>query len=79
MSTVVLITASLNLKLDGGSTVRHYNGLWYETSNPREALDEMRGSRDEVLSWAQSLGADEIEIQEPTPEVLTANAQQHST
>jgi hypothetical protein len=74
--TIVLVTASLDLKRDGGASVHHYNGYLYSTSNPQQPLGQTSGPRDEVLNWARTCGADEIEIQEPTPEILAVNARQ---
>ena len=72
--TIVLVTASLDLKRRHGAVLSHYTGYWYDTADPQQPLGQTTGSRAEVLAWADLLGADRIEIQEPTPETLATNA-----
>lgn len=71
---IALVTASLDLKRHHGAVISQYNGYWYDTADPQQPLGQMTGSRSEVLAWADQLGADQIEIQEPTPETLATNA-----
>lgn len=71
----MLVTAALDHRRGGGE-ITHYTGCWYDRdrSGNRQVLGQRTGTRQAVLDWAGSVGADEIEIQEPTAEALAANA-----
>jgi hypothetical protein len=76
MTTRVAILPVLDLKNHGGGRLRGYSGRWYEEDAPWEALGQFEAAiKDEVLAWANTLGADHVDVApDPTPQQLAENA-----